>query len=70
MHHLQLRDVFMMSWFTFIPLALCFFLYHHTVDSADFEFGGSFIMLRTFYFFYYYAVYVNYGLFSFVSLIL
>jgi hypothetical protein len=50
MHHLQPRDVFVTSWFTFIPLALCFFLYHHTVDSADFEFGGSFIMLCTFYF--------------------
>jgi hypothetical protein len=47
MHMHQPRDVFVTSWFIFIPLALCFFifLYQHTVDSADFEFGDIFFYL-------------------------
>jgi hypothetical protein len=56
----------MTSWFIFTPLAL-HFLYQHTVDSADFEFGGIFIMCAHFIF--YYALYFSYGLFSLVCLI-
>jgi hypothetical protein len=49
LHHHQPRDIFMMSWFIFTPLAL-HFLYQHTVDSAYFEFGGYFYHVCTFYF--------------------
>jgi hypothetical protein len=45
-----------------------YFLYQHTVDSVDFEFGGIFILCAHLIF--YYAFYFSYGLFSFVCLIL
>jgi hypothetical protein len=69
MHDHQPRDVFVTSWFIFTPLALCFFyfLYQHTVDSADFEFGG--ILSCVHILFLNYAFYVSYGLFSLVCLI-
>jgi hypothetical protein len=50
----------------FTPLTLLlYFLYPHTMDSANFEFGGIICA----HFVFYYAFYFNYGLFSFVSLI-
>jgi hypothetical protein len=69
MHHHQHRDVSMTSWFIFPPLALCFLFSISThCDSADFEFGG--VLSCCAHFIFYYAVYVDYGLFSFVSLML
>jgi hypothetical protein len=50
----------------FTPLTLhLYFLYPHTVGSANFEFGGIICA----HFVVDYAFYFNYGLFSFVSLI-
>jgi hypothetical protein len=59
----------MMSWFIFHPFALhLYFLYPHSVGGVSFEFGD--ILLCSALFIFYYAFYFNYGLFSFVSLIL
>jgi hypothetical protein len=58
----QLHDVSVI----FIPLSLfLYFLYLHTVGSANFEFGSIICA----HFVFNYAFYFNYGLFSFVSLI-
>jgi hypothetical protein len=63
MHHHQPRDVLV---YFYTPCTL-FFLYQHTVDSADFEFGG--ILSCVHILFLNYAFYVSCGLFSLVCLI-
>jgi hypothetical protein len=59
------RDVFVMFWLYFShPFALhLYFLYPHTVGSANFEFGGIICAHLVFD----YAFYFNYDLFSFVE---
>jgi hypothetical protein len=62
----RLRDVLV---YLSYPFALhLYFLYPHTVGSARFEFGG--VLSCCAHFISYYAVYFDYGLFSFMSLIL
>jgi hypothetical protein len=55
----------------YLSYPLCttlYFLYPHTVGSARFEFGG--VLSYCAHFILFYAVYFDYGLFSFVSLTL
>jgi hypothetical protein len=57
------------TYWLFLLLALhSYFLYQHTVDNANFEFGGIYLCICA-HFVFNYAFYFNYDLFSFVSLI-